>query len=57
MATPVVVELHQPQGVAVVEAVEVVVVDVDHLRVLVESNKAGAKCVLYSEAASDADQQ
>ena len=53
---PVVVELHQPQGVAVVEAVDVAIVDIDHLRVLVESNEAGAECVLHSEAASEADQ-
>ena len=56
VATPVVVELHQPQRVAVVEAVDVVIVDVDHLRVLVESNIAGAQCILYSEAASEANQ-
>ena len=55
VATPVVVELYQPQGVAVVEVVDVVIVDVDHLRVLVESNKAWAQCVLYCEAASEAN--
>ena len=56
MTTPVVVELYQPKGVAVVEAVDVVIVDIDHLRVLVENNKAGTKCVLHSEATSEADQ-
>ena len=56
MAAPVVVELDQPQRVAVVEAVDVVVVDVDHLRVLVESNEAGAQCILYYEAASEREQ-
>ena len=56
VTTPVVVELDQPQGVAVVEVVDVAIVDVDHLRVLVQSNKARAQCVFYSEAASEAYQ-
>ena len=56
MATPVVVKLDQPQCVAVVKAVDVVVVDADDLRVLVKSDKAGAECVLYSEAAGESEE-
>ena len=54
---PVVVELHQPQGVAVVEAVDVAIVDIDPLRVLVESNKAGAERVLNSEAGGQGEER
>ena len=57
VATPVVVELDQPQCVAVVKAVDVVVVDADDLRVLVESNKAGAERVLNSEAGGQGEER
>ena len=53
MTTPVIVELNQPQGVAVVEVVHVVIVDVDHIRVLIQSDKAGAECVLHPEATGE----
>ena len=50
MATPMVVKLDQPESVAVVEIVHVVVVDVDHLRVVVETDGGWAEGVLHSEA-------
>lgn len=48
-----IVELDQPESFAVVETVHGVVVDVDHLRVVVERDEAGTLSVLHPEGGGE----
>ena len=53
VTTPVIVELNQPESLAVVQTVHGVVVDVDNLRVVVERDEAGTLSVLHPEGGSE----